>query len=382
MELIIECAFTLNKYRDFIPLRTLFRDIYPNDEIYTQNNKPSNKYMQLYRLIHRKTDWFVTKKMDGLLWVGGTLEIFDLISDEVKFKQSKNSIFSLPTRATPERRESIIRMMENKTLTPTNKKQIIKNFCSYIDFTKDLKICFKRTHPKLPYPVTLAIPYSTRFTTKTIKKRRLDNFDKSTEKSLQLFKEGVFLTLTSDPNQHKSLWHCNRNFAGAWNRFLSFLTKRIGTRPKYMVAFEYTKKTGLLHAHILFFGIKWLLPHREITKVWEHCGQGSVNWIYGITNTNNGWHWKRGRPTNCQEKTATDYLKKYLKKAMFSNTDQELFWCTNKRFNSSSRLFTIKADEKSYGAIQWKFIGSWNILSMPENIYLALDRTFHPKSGG
>lgn len=338
--------------------------------------------MRYYRHVLSCPDFYSVYKIDGLLFVKPTLNAFDLISDEVKFKQCKTSVFAIPTRATTGRRESIIIMMENKMLTPGSRKQIIKNFNEYLEFVKDLKICFRRDPTELPYDVCLTLPYSTRFTDQKIKSRSLDKYDHAVEKSRQNFDNGVFLTLTTDPKRHKSLWHANRNFAGSFNRFLSYLQRRLGSRPKYLAVYEYTKRTGLLHAHILFFGLRFLGHKQAITREWERCGQGSINFVYALRNTKNGWTWARRRPRGSTERTATDYLKKYLKKAMYSNADFELFWATNKRWITLSRFFSAPADEKPTRIIHWRYIGSWTIYTMPELIYMSVDKGFYSGNGG
>jgi hypothetical protein len=91
-----------------------------------------------------------------------------------------------------------------------------------------------------------------------------------------------------------------------------------------------------------------LLPKRQITKIWEQCGQGSYNYVYSLKRTEKGWVYSRERPKKVKKgTTADDYLKKYLLKAQYDENSMSMYWATNKRFYSFSlRLKTWKTPKK------------------------------------
>lgn len=234
----------------------------------------------------------------------------------------------------------------------------------------------------------LGSQYSTRFN--DIKKAAisLKKFDYAVDKSLDDYRKAVFLTLTTDPKRFSNLWEANRSFSKSWNKFLSFITKRVGRRPKYITAFEYTK-SGLMHCHAVIF-VDYLIDVREISKAWSKIGQAEVVHIYALHNQlarggkKRQWLWLKSRPKDpatgraIKTKSGTDYLKKYLKKATLAmvssewkdkngtirTTDrydiQSLYWAFNKRFWTSSRCFLPDNDDdeiKEDSPITYSFYG-------------------------
>lgn len=166
-----------------------------------------------------------------------------------------------------------------------------------------------------------------------------------------------------DPEGHRNLWETNRSFGKAWNGFMSFLKKRLGRRPQYVAAFEYTE-TGLLHVHALIFTDS--LPNTdEISTEWRRLGQGSIAYQYRLrqhktTDPRTGepiWEWRwvssSSRPADSKGMSGTDYLKKYLKKSALAMMDdyrspadtQSLYWTFNKRFWTCSRQLQDAARE-------------------------------------
>jgi hypothetical protein len=151
----------------------------------------------------------------------------------------------------------------------------------------------------------------------------------------------------------------------AWNKFLSYLQSRFRFRPRYIAAFEFTKKTGLLHLHAVVFNIGWINKKDEITREWERCGQGSYNWIFKIINDSGEWHWLRQKPRDAKDMQPRDYLKKYLKKSLYDTKANVMYWTFNKRFFTHSRdLITHTTIIKSHDAV-YIFIGCWHEWDMP-----------------
>ncbi|MFA4859174.1 hypothetical protein [Methanoregula sp.] len=203
---------------------------------------------------------------------------------------------------------------------------------------------------------------STRFTDKGRKVKNIRTYDRGWSRANQLYKRGVFLTLTTDPAMHDSVWHANRHLAKAWNKYLSLLLSRkkqakksghdtekeehdsidngLG-RLKFIAAYEFMEN-GLIHLHVCIFGIRYLAKIDKIAEDWNKCGQGEIVHAYGIRKNGDVWEWNRESPADAQGKNPVDYLRKYLEKALYVNENFGLYWAMNKRFCSMSRIFQTK----------------------------------------
>jgi hypothetical protein len=205
---------------------------------------------------------------------------------------------------------------------------------------------------------------ATRFTDMGRKVKNIRTYDRGWCRANLLYKRGVFLTLTTDPAMHDSVWHANRHLAKAWNKYLSLLLSRkkqsykkghdseeekenhdlldqgLG-RLKYIAAYEFMEN-GLIHLHVCIFGIRYLASIDKIAEDWVKCGQGEIVHAYGIRKNGNVWEWNRESPKDADGKNPVDYLRKYLEKALYVNENFGLYWAMNKRFCSMSRIFQTK----------------------------------------
>ena len=229
------------------------------------------------------------------------------------------------------------------------------------------------------------IPYRTRFNDFSRSARALDQYEAAWEEAEKFYSNAVFLTLTTDPKMHETLWRANRHMSVAWNRYTALLDKRardafaddlkttraailkkqgytpdeIGTllksddfkayiqqemegrsfRPKYVAVNEFMQN-GLIHMHIIIFGTSWLAWQDKISEDWKRCGQGQiVKAIATHRNQKTGiWEWDGQRPDDARkDESPRDYLKKYLHKAILDRRGFELYWAVNKNFMSASR---------------------------------------------
>lgn len=347
-------------------------------------------YYRFYRLFHslEKEGLVKLDKRDhDLLWATpqpAFIDLFRQVQNSNPAKQHPSSPFSFPSKARPERIDAIKTTALVDMLSQNHKEQICSLFEEYLEDINNRVIVLRRIMNPDEYGQRyFFLDYQTRFNSKARKKLLLDKYEAAIKKSLDQYKVAVHLVLTTDPKRHKSLWHANRHFSIALNKFFSFLKKRLGYRPAYLAVYEFTK-SGLLHCHILIFGKSYLLPHHEITKEWERCGQGSYNFIYSLKKTKNGWQYKRQRPSDCEKgQTAEDYLKKYLKKAQFDESLLFLYWVFNKRFYTCSRKIAVSISYKGSGEWLFEFVGSFSIYDMPawlmEELILEQQILYPPK---
>lgn len=159
-------------------------------------------------------------------------------------------------------------------------------------------------------------------------------------------KQEYFLTLTTDPalwmrpkgeefirhirtegDKHSyhfnavgkglSLIAANRHESTAWRKWYEAECYRRDYRVPYIRVVEF-QKNGLIHTHILLFGISWDTSWHEFAKDWgEKYGQGFTNKAYRIVNKDHRWEWADAefKPVDTKGRNPSDYLMKYLKKA-------------------------------------------------------------------
>ena len=246
----------------------------------------------------------------------------------------------------------------------------------------------------------LKLPYSTRFNDKGRIYEKIDQlyqiFENAIEKHVDKRGKGdaVFLTLTLDPKNFRNVMHASKEAPKALNRFFSFIKKRLKSeyeklkikckkeklkkevRKKYISRLKKLKKlvkkleyinvvefqrNGIIHFHIVIFGIDWLIPQKELSKIWEKYGMGKIVHIYRLKFSDNegDFIFYKNKPKNTKTNSITDYLTKYLKKAFYDKSELSLFWLTNKRFFTYSRSL-LKKEEKVKPKVKlsrWEFIG-------------------------
>lgn len=201
----------------------------------------------------------------------------------------------------------------------------------------------------------LILDYKTRFTDAGRHWQNEKTYRNAVKKSLEMYDDGLFITLTSDPQIHMrplgsefarhvndpltgktyefelegqggSLWTANRNESKAFRRWYERMCHRFECRPPYIRVVEF-QKNGLIHTHLLLFGVDgeyWdkgdekQFDWETLARDWgERYNQGIMNQVYRIKNINGVWEWanKGEQPDDTHGRRPADYLGKYLKKA-------------------------------------------------------------------
>ena len=273
--------------------------------------------------------------------------------------QAPLGIYSLPRKARPERFRALKLTMKEPTIGEEPRFEIGCEFETYLDDVNDRQVILTyASEEKKPDAPLIFLPYKTRFTAFDRKKANLDTYEKIWENSGLSFRSAVFLTLTTDPKMHESAYHANKHFQTALNRLFSLIQKRLKYRPKYLNVHEF-QKNGLLHSHIVIFGLDYLTHQRQLSDDWRKCGQGSIVYVYGLRHNGQKWTWSRARPKDADRGKSVDtYLKKYLKKALFETKELDLYWTFNKRFFSYSRSLRPASAPHIYTGPALSFIGS------------------------
>lgn len=235
----------------------------------------------------------------------------------------------------------------------------------------------------------LLIPYSTRWTSPRRRRAHFAKYSAVWKNASAMYKDAVFLTLTTDPSRHESVYHATKSMSKSFNRFMSWLKKYL-QKPDlaYIKALEFTK-AGYPHLHVVLFGVDFIAPpsirkkvralrrlkkwdelkqyykasKEKITERWSATGQGEINYVYSIyCNEKGHWQWRKYRPHDANGKSPSSYLKKYFAKAL-SDSDSyrvALYWATNTRFYTCSRALQQRPKKRKRPAL-WEFVASLSV---------------------
>ena len=244
-------------------------------------------------------------------------------------------------------------------LSPETRFKIRQQFDTYRDDVTDRSVILTyKSEAMNPDAPLLFLPYNTRFTSIERKKANLATYEGIWQRASLGYRSAVFVTLTTDPKLFSCAGEANTHFQKALNRFFSLNQKRLGYRPKYLNVHEFTEK-GLLHSHIVIYGIDYLTSYKRLSKDWEKCGQGKIVHIYGLRNNGTSWNWARAQPKGAKEGRSVDlYLKKYLKKNLFDSSELEMYWTHNKRFFTYSKALKPTPPPPGRLGTAFAFIGS------------------------
>jgi|GEM_PF-1460064 hypothetical protein len=308
--------------------------------------------MQLYNFFKTKTakTLFYIENSDGFLWIRTNPLFFipkklDLIHQEQSSPDTKidsgkayKKLEGLK-RTCPEKTEAALILNrvnkfcyydnEKKEFTYLNtaKDDIDKLFSAYCNRVKLERIvvtCAPDGNPVFSHDMVL--PYKTRFTDPARQQEVIEGFRAAYKKASKKHMKGVFLTLTSQPNKNKSLWEINQTTKQAWGLFTKFLNRTLPARAEWIKTAEF-QQNGMLHYHIMIFGINWLCHKSVIQYAWRHYGGGSILDIHTIRQDYTGWHWSRSRPSDAAGKQPGDHLQSYLEKSM-SPQHGAMYWAT------------------------------------------------------
>jgi hypothetical protein len=360
-----------------------YEDILKDKVLYDRLYKRLLRYVRLLE----KEGYVKVSKINGFLWIEPLPKMVDLISsfDIVKFKDfSKREHGHRFMRE--DRFDAFMVLRSKKTLERDDWSELLACLDSYVEKTSNLALVFKHREEDR----YLLLHYNHRFLRRNIK-RKLKEYDKIWSLASQKFDKGVFLTLTLDPASYKNLVDASKRISLAFNRFMSFLSCRLGFRPFYISSLE-PQDSGNPHLQIVIFGISRIEDHFRLTKILQKHGFGMIHWEYQIKKNKDGnWVWanRRYKPKNCRTFNVKDYLKKYLVKTFssyFDDSDKSFsgsfdvskfkiafYFASNKRFFTCSHSLLV-FKKKFVGSGLWVFVGVYDWLELPNFVYEFFER--------
>lgn len=334
----------------------------------------------------------VKRKVDGLSWIRlAHKQLFEETRHEVDLilrtrVSQTQSRQSRPVRVSPRtnsfRREALRLLASANMLDSELWRTLNRLFNAYLTDVSHRAILLK----KVDDDEWLFLPYKVRFSERGLRKA-LSRFNEVFSKGCR-FSYGVWLTLTVDPKRYSNLVVMRYELQRAWNRFMSFLSKRLGFRPKCLRVIEFTK-SGLIHYHVVLFGV-WRLGDKrsELTPYLESIGFGKVSFLYQIVNRGGVWVPKKlveveesscdggGLPSNLRS-----YLSKYVSKVfrdLDNGVDEDrvnpivLYWALNTRFFTYS-MDLAPEPEVVVRTYEWEFWGSSYVVNPYLLPYHSLD---------
>jgi len=273
----------------------------------------------------------------------------------------------------PERYKALQVSRRGQVLTEEDHAEIHENYLDYRREIDSTVLLFKRKEDLRNIDGEVkTLPYTTRFNSLPRKIEAEKKYKTVWNNAGVMFNKGVFLTLTTDPKRFHSVEEANKAFGPALNRFMTYIRKRVRGlgygKLSHITAYEF-QKNGLLHAHIVIFGVPYLEHYKRISYLWSRTGQGSIVYLYGLNKDGKGWYWKRGKPKDAEKgQSCGDYLKKYLSKNL-QDDGQDLYWVFGKRFYTNSK--TLEPDPSRPVPScpgQWVYIGSCNREEVPHEV--------------
>jgi DNA-binding HxlR family transcriptional regulator len=376
-------------------LDAFIKNLYEKRKIKTSFNAFKKK---LQRIIKNKlNDILKLIKKDGILFIDFTIKAKHTLINLIKLRQNSNyNIERAVSKFAGEyggntkilKNKANLHLIKNKMLEYDNIKEINELFMYYLQQIDNKYIVLKRTGADgFKEKDFLKISYKTRFNSGSRIYQHIEKIDDIFYMASKKYKNAVFLTLTTDPKKFNNLQHSYKAFSQNLNKFFSYLRKKFKKRLPYINVFEFTE-SGLLHCHIVIFGVKYLLNSKKISYLWNKYGQGKIIKIYALKSDDGGFTWLKNKPADCKEKSLSNYLTKYLRKAFYDKEALSLYWASNKRFYTYSRVLYKNEKDIKPKFKKWEYVGVFHKIDIEKaggvsELYIKiLDKLFNSMRGG
>jgi len=349
------------------------------DDVLKDKRLYNRYYKRLYRLISSlaREGYVKVYLADSLVWIKPSPKLVDLIvSKKAKFKPMESPRGFDRSKSNSERihplRLGAIEFLKNRHfLNEEGWFNLYSYFEKYLDDVSDRVLIFEHRYYDDEY---LALPYKHRFLETEIKKkiREFNEMWNSVDEKI-----GVFITLTLDPSTYDNLYEACVKLSEAFNRFMSFLSRRAGRRLKYIKVLE-PQDRGNPHLHVVIFGISRIEDHFKLTEILRGQGFGMIHFEYKIIKDRGRWLWASSRPKDSDNYDVKAYITKYLLKILRGKSNDKIatykiafYFATNRRFFTYSRSLLIKKEKEDRE--EWVFLGSFYYYNIPDFILEIID---------
>lgn len=271
-------------------------------------------------------DLFKTDTRDGLRWVEPRNPAFTRPANNHSPKHGEGdgttddtSPVSPKTGGTVETRPSSPRANARDALAgrrvvdrDTSRGMLLDALATYRETTEDRFHQLDRVRGR--GEETLLVPYVTRFNAPSRVADSRERVETAFDAARGRFERAVMVTLTSDPKRHESVAAAGESLLADVSRFKSWVAtdSRIGHRPPSVVIPEFTD-SGLPHAHVVLFGVSWVVAHAELSAYWSHRrDRGEVVWFDRLSSRGESgrWRWSSDGPTDAEGRPPRSYLLK------------------------------------------------------------------------
>ncbi|MFC6835186.1 hypothetical protein [Halomarina ordinaria] len=241
------------------------------------------------RLYENYPKLFETTRQDGLTWVEPRPAAFHLTASKHGAKPTDGTGVALSNAKNMLRRR---RTIDDDPVWG----DFLGAFAAKRDATDDRFHAFEaRDNPD----EHLLVPYETRFNSSRRVAGMVERYNTAWERASERSDRAVLVTLTTDPKRFESIYAAADSLSTDLNRFRSWLASpaQLGERPPSLVVREFTQR-GLIHAHVVFFGVPWVAPQKRIATYWSaRRDRGEIVDVRQLTNRDGRWLWRNSRPT-------------------------------------------------------------------------------------
>lgn len=250
-----------------------------------------------WRFYRENPDLFRTDRRDGLRWVEPQETAFTRPPNKHRVKPSDGGATG-GDRLRPNTRAMLDRW---RTVEEEGERgYLLGQLAAYRETTEDRYHAFEDTFTG----EHLLVPYATRFNSGRRVAEAREAFDGALARAAERHDRAVLLTLTTDPARFESLADATDSLLADVNRLKSWLATdaRMGERPESVVVVEFTE-SGLPHAHVLLFGVSWVVPHSVLSAYWSGSrDRGEVVWFDRLTSDGERWSWEYQRRAHRERK--------------------------------------------------------------------------------
>lgn len=256
--------------------------------------------------------FFKTDRRDGMIWVWPRTPAFTCPANKHSPKPADDGEVADDTARSP--KENARNALRNRNTIENSEERgyLLDALATYRESTDGRYNRFDKTRGI--GAETLLIKYVNRFNASNRVADSCERLEVAFAAASERYDRAVVVTLTTDPSRYDSLLASMDDLIDDVSRFKSWIATdtRIGYRPPSVVVPEFSDK-GIPHAHIVLFGVSWVVAHEELSSYWSNLrNRGEVVWFDRLVSRNEGgrWRWSSSRRDDVRGRSPRSYLAK------------------------------------------------------------------------